>query len=153
VPSGGCLSSRDCLEPETYCDTATRACVDGCEVDDDCMSSARICVAGACADRPCTYAANCAFGEVCMRETGRCEPATGDYCAPCDGGDTASCGSGNLCATLQDADGNDVGAFCLLACSTSGDACPQGYACQELDAGSGPARYCVRRCDRAPVNP
>ena len=151
---GGCITSADCPERETHCDRAEGRCVPGCELDADCLSAADVCVDGACVSRGCTGNYQCAFEEVCALETGRCEPAGGRHCeSGCDPMDTASCGPGNRCLSLQDEDGNALGDFCYEACQESPNECPQGYQCQSLELmmNEPPVELCVRRCDREPI--
>ncbi len=149
---GGCLTSEDCAEPETYCDRDTLMCVPGCEVDNDCLDAALECVAGDCVPRGCLGNYACAFGQVCDLATGLCAEAVGPYCDTCNGDDIDSCGTENLCASLQE-DDVDVGSFCFVACTDDPDnACPQGYRCQEVEVEAGDVRrVCTRPCNREPV--
>jgi hypothetical protein len=150
---GGCLTSADCPEAETYCDRATSRCVPGCETNNDCLDSTLECVSGDCVRRPCRGNWACAFGEVCDLGRGECIVADGPYCAACDGDDIDSCGSANACVNFEDDDGSDAGGFCLVACAEEGDnACPQGYRCEALELGDeGTRRVCARQCHRDPV--
>jgi hypothetical protein len=150
---GGCLTSRDCLEPETYCDISAFQCVPGCQVDNDCGSAGLACIDGSCARRGCAANWSCGFGEVCEPATGDCVPAEGPYCDACNGSDVNSCGNTNACLRLQDQDGNELGDFCYVACEQDPvNACPQGYQCREIDLGSdGMRRVCTRQCDQDPV--
>lgn len=153
VVPGGCVTSRDCTEFQTYCDTDTQACVPGCQVDLDCGEASLQCEAGTCVPRGCAGNYSCAFDQVCDAGTGLCVPAEGPYCDPCNGDDVNSCGDTNACVTFQDDDGNDAGDFCLVACAADPlNACPQGYGCQELDLGDeGIRQVCVRQCQRDPA--
>lgn len=152
---GGCLEPADCLEPETYCDPQENLCKEGCLQDFDCKSSAKECLAGSCADKGCTANYYCAFGEVCELETGTCKMAEGPYCEPgCDPQSEASCGGEpNLCLSLQDDEGNELGDFCFVACGPDpANACPQGYACQELEhPEKGVFHLCFRDCTYDPL--
>ena len=149
---GGCTTSRECLEPETYCDRALGMCVDGCQIDDDCLDAAKECAAGSCVPRGCRGNYSCAFEQICELGTGLCEAAVGPYCDECNGDDVDSCGATNACLNLQDADGNDLGAFCMVGCAADPDnACPQGYACEEIDLDGDIRRVCVRPCNIDPI--
>jgi hypothetical protein len=153
VVPGGCVTSRDCVEFQTYCDTNTQQCVPGCEVDLDCGEASLACEGGACVPRGCVGNYSCAFDQVCDAATGQCVEAEGPYCDACNGDDVNSCGNANACVTFQDDDGNDAGAFCLVECVDDPlNACPQGYGCQELDLGDeGVRNVCVRQCQRDPA--
>lgn len=153
---GGCVEAQDCEEPETYCDLNTNLCVPGCLMDFDCKSSAKECVGGQCVEKGCAANYFCAFEEVCVLETGKCEPAPGPYCEPdCDPqSDTACGGKPNWCISLQDKDGNDQGAFCFVACGPDpANACPQGYSCEQLTDQSGAVQgtVCMRDCTSSPI--
>ena len=151
---GGCMTSRDCPEPQTYCDPNTLMCVPGCLVDDDCMDATLECESNSCVPRGCSGNYSCGFGQVCNFETELCEEAEGPYCEECDPQDDTACGGPpNLCANFQDEDGNDLGAFCLVQCEADPEnACPQGYACEELQDQNGQIqRLCFRACWRPPV--
>jgi hypothetical protein len=154
VPPGGCLSSVDCLVPETYCDLEQQLCVPGCERDNDCLNANMECIANSCRVRGCSGNFQCAFGEVCDLETSDCELAVGRHCeADCDPMDEASCGDGGQrCLSLQDEDENPLGDFCFEPCAESPNECPQGYQCIDLEDQSGNVtdRLCVRRCDLDP---
>lgn len=145
---GGCLTSRDCLEPQTYCDTGTNRCVAGCQTDVDCGVASLACEAGSCVPRGCGGNFSCAFNQVCNLGTGECEDAVGPFCDDCNGDDVNSCGNANACLNLQDADGNDQGSFCFVGCEPGEtNRCPQGYGCQEVDLGDeGVRELCIRNC-------
>jgi hypothetical protein len=149
---GGCLSSRDC-EALQYCDQEQRMCVDGCEHDNDCGVAGFECEDNSCIEKGCDRHYQCGHGQVCRAP--QCEPAPPEYCAECDPeADDACGGAPNLCANFQDEDGNDLGAFCLIACDEADSAgpCPQGYQCQEVELEEGDVRQlCARACYRAPV--
>lgn len=155
APPGVCLTSADCAEAQTYCDVSTNRCVSGCQRDDDCMDAHLACQAGRCVTRGCTANFQCAFGEVCALEEGRCVAAQGRHCeAGCDpqNSDT-SCGStGQRCLSLQDEEEQPLGDYCFEPCAEEPNECPQGYQCISLENenGSVEARLCVRRCDLDP---
>lgn len=144
---GGCLTSRECPQQETYCDRVRGLCVDGCEVDGDCLTFTLMCVDGGCERRPCRGAYSCGFGQICDADSGACVESTEPHCSECNGDDAESCGAGNLCASFQDEDGNDLGAFCLLACSSDPlNECPSGYQCSEVETPDGIMNLCTRGC-------
>lgn len=145
---GGCLTSVDCEEAETYCDTSTFRCVPGCQVDEDCLDGFLECVGGSCQRKGCRGAFSCAFGQFCELASGNCVDAGPAYCASCNAQDIDSCGAANVCASFEE---NGPG-FCLVACADDLDnTCPQGYGCQEVDIDGDMRRVCFRRCDREPV--
>ena len=152
---GGCVDSADCEEPETYCDLTTSMCVDGCQLDADCKASAQECVNGSCQEKGCTGNFFCAFGQVCNQTTGKCEEASGPYCAECDPNNDTNCqaaSSDNLCIGFQGEEGEELGDYCLVACGPdSANPCPQGYACEEVDVDGTPQSLCVRNCPVPPV--
>jgi hypothetical protein len=154
---GSCTTSWDCPEAEMHCDRTTGMCAPGCEVDDDCRTAALICRDGECVDAPCRGAYACAFGQICDFDTGECRVPDEDYCGTCDGDDPESCGPGNLCANLQDGEGNDQGAYCWIACSDDPlNRCPRGYNCQEIEVptsggGSETRVLCARACYANPI--
>ena len=149
---GGCQSSRDCAEPETYCDLDTLRCVSGCQVDNDCQDANQECVHGACQARGCTGNFQCGFGQVCELETGTCVMAEGRHCeAGCDPMNSeTSCGTeGQRCLSLQDEEENPIGDFCFEPCEPEPNACPQGYSCQELQDPNNGSTFslCIRTCE------
>lgn len=150
---GECIESREC-PAQHYCDVSIQRCVAGCQVDNDCRTFGLACVNGQCERRGCTGAYACAFEQVCELSTGMCEPAQGPYCETCDPQAEGACGGDpNKCLELQDADGNSMGSFCFVACSSDPDnRCPQGYQCTELQDGDGnPAgEICFRDCTTDP---
>ena len=149
---GGCNTSRDCPEAETHCDRALGLCVDGCEVDGDCLTYTQMCVEEACVHRPCRGAYACGFGQICDDASGHCTESTDPHCAECNGDDPDSCGANNLCAAFQDEDGNDLGAFCLLACSDDPlNPCPNGWQCTEVETQDGVMNLCHRACYDSPI--
>lgn len=154
---GGCQSSRDCTEPETYCDLNTLRCVDGCQIDDDCLDANKECVAGRCRPRGCSRNYQCSFGEVCDVERSLCVMAEGRHCeAGCDpSASETSCGSGGQrCLSLQDAEENPLGDFCFEPCQPEPNECPQGYSCETIEDGSGSSfSLCIRQCDIPSMNP
>lgn len=153
---GGCQSSRDCGEPETYCDLDALQCVDGCQVDDDCLDASQECLAGRCRPRGCSRNYQCSFGQVCDLESSMCVMAEGRHCeSGCDpmSSDT-SCGmEGQRCLSLQDEEENPIGDFCFEPCQDEPNSCPQGYSCETLDdPDAGEIKLCIRRCDLNPVS-
>lgn len=153
---GGCVEPADCEQPETFCDMSTNTCAPGCLMDFDCKSSAKECDAGNCVQKGCAANYFCAFEEVCALETGQCEPAPGPHCEPdCDPQSETACGGKpNWCVSLQDKDGNDLGAFCFVACAADpSNACPQGYSCEQLTDQSGAVQgtVCMRDCTISPI--
>ena len=152
---GGCTSSQDCGEPETYCDLNSNRCVSGCQVDNDCLDASKECIGGRCRPRGCSRNYQCSFGEVCDLETSQCVQAEGRHCeAGCDPqAADSSCGSeGQRCLALQDEEENPIGDFCFEPCQDEPNPCPQGYACQTLeDPNAGELKLCIRRCDVQPI--
>jgi hypothetical protein len=145
---GGCLTSVDCEEAETFCDVATNRCVPGCEVDEDCLDGFRECVSGRCQLKGCRGAFSCAFGQFCTIETGQCVDAGPEYCATCNEREVDSCGARSVCGALEEGGPG----YCFVACSDDIDnLCPQGYGCQEVDVDGDMRRVCFRRCDREPI--
>jgi hypothetical protein len=152
---GGCQSSRDCSEAETYCDLDQLRCVSGCQVDDDCLNAAQECLGGRCRPRGCSGNYQCAFGEVCDLESRSCQRAEGRHCeADCDpeAAETACGEMGQRCLSLKDEEDMDLGSFCFEPCQPEPNACPQGYSCTPIeDPNAGEISLCVRRCDLNPV--
>lgn len=149
IRPGGCLTSVDCMEPETYCDAEVYTCVSGCRLDDDCMDATRECLAGRCEERLCTGNFACAFREECDLATGRCQETTENHCGPCDGSDVNSCGAANVCIEGQTEDGGQVGPWCFVACGPDeANPCPQGFQCRVMEVDGGERRVCQRpTCD------
>ena len=151
---GGCLTSRDCPDAATYCDTDAQMCREGCAVDDDCPGL-QVCSENQCRNRPCDGNHLCGFGQVCNKDTGLCVAPEGPYCDMCDAEAENQCGGEpNQCLRIQDEEGNALGDFCGVACDPDDlDACPVGYRCQELrdqdDMVVG--NVCFRSCHRDPV--
>lgn len=149
---GGCLGPADCPEKATYCDPGTHKCQPGCKTDFDCKEFGKKCENNACLDKGCKENWECSFGEVCVPETGKCKAAEGPYCGTCDAQDenvTACGGKPNKCFSFQDEDGNKVGDFCGLVCSTAASGpCPQGYNCQDIkdQDGNSQGQFCLRQC-------
>ena len=59
-----------------------------------------------------------------------------------------------MCLKLQDKDGNDLGAFCFPACGPDkANACPQGWACDEIKDQDGKVQgeVCARDCSKLPL--
>ncbi|MCA9538538.1 MAG: hypothetical protein KC620_06600 [Myxococcales bacterium] len=148
---GGCVTSADCPEPQTYCDRATNQCAPGCETDDDCFAADLACVGHGCVRRGCARSDQCGFGEVCNLATAECVMAEGRHCeAGCDPMDMMSCGGeGRMCLSFQDEDMMPLGDYCLEPCQMPPNECPQGFECIELmDQDGMPTgdRLCFRRC-------
>ncbi len=147
---GDCRESKDCPLAGTFCDTATRLCVSGCEVDDDCQDARQKCDNGQCVARGCTYAGSCAFEQVCDTASGVCEAAVGQHCDVCDPNAEGACGvEANKCIELKDDQDQSLGNFCFVACdSDPNNRCPQGYQCVPLqDQDGNPAgEVCFRDC-------
>ncbi len=156
---GGCLVPQDCPIPETYCDEETKMCQPGCAQDFDCKASGKACVDGECVEKPCPGNFWCAYLQVCDRSSGKCEPAEGPFCDVCDPeGDQAQheaqCGTGGICATVQDEEGNEKGSFCLPACLPGRtDRCPKGFQCMEVKDQDGNlvTEVCQRDCSYDPL--
>ena len=152
---GGCQSSRECLEAETYCDLDSLRCISGCQIDDDCLDASQECIAGSCRPRGCSRNYQCSFGQVCDLESNMCVMAEGRHCeAGCDPMNSASsCGDGGQrCLSLQDEEENPLGDFCFEPCQEEPNPCPQGYSCETLeDPNAGELKLCIRRCDMTPL--
>ena len=153
---GECAAASDCPMAETYCDLSVGTCVPGCQTDDHCQDATLECESGECVVKGCQHNYQCAFAEVCHKETGECVASPEAHCADCVPGDDAACTeTGGICVGLQDADGNEKGDFCFQPCVEDPiDSCPQGYACQQIDLGDGsqPGFFCVRSCWVDPVS-
>ncbi len=153
---GGCLEPKECEAQETYCDLTTHLCKPGCQTDFDCKKAGFGCESGKCIEKGCAGNFFCAFSEVCDLKSGKCDKAVGPYCEKdCDPQSETACGGKpNMCLKLQDKDGNDKGAFCFVGCGADpNNACPQGYACQEVkdDKGTVQGRICFRDCTYNPI--
>ena len=156
---GYCIDWRDCVEPATYCDLNDHLCKPGCLEDIDCKTAKQICEDKACVTKPCKAAWSCSFGQMCQNDAGaanlgECYEPEGPYCDTCNGDDVKSCGETNMCVNFQDEDGNDKGAFCLVACDQTDpdNVCPQGWQCQEVEDQDGnKQKECVRTCYKPPV--
>jgi hypothetical protein len=156
---GGCLSSLECPDKETHCNLATHKCEPGCKDDADCKDAYFQCEGSKCVKKGCDANWQCPYAQVCDVKTGQCQPMTGLHCAKCDPEDKevkACGGKPNLCFKMQDAQGNDKGAFCGLTCDETapGGPCPQGWACKELkdDKGASQGKFCLRPCYSEPVD-
>ena len=155
---GACANKLDCPLPETYCNKSTGMCADGCLIDSDCGDAGKMCQAKVCVPKGCLHNYQCAFGEVCAKDSGACIPSPEDHCAPCTAGEAGACGGEpNLCLTLQEEDpatGQMVekGDFCILPCADDAvDQCPQGYNCHPIEGDGFTGMYCVRSCWYDPV--
>ena len=80
---GGCVTSAECMERETYCDREQLRCVPGCEVGHDCLMqrwSAWVAHAG-----PAVVAETFTPGQISQQDTNMCTDAPGSHCeAGCD---------------------------------------------------------------------
>ncbi len=120
-----------------------------------------VCEGKTCVPKGCTHNYQCAFAEECEKATGGCVPTPDDHCAVCDASAEGQCGGDpNLCVSLQDEDGNEMGDYCVLTCKDDPvDQCPQGWGCQHIQAqgqGGQPGLddwFCVRSCWVDPVAP
>ena len=77
---GGCVTSAECMERETYCDREQLRCIPGCEVDNDCLDATMECLGGTCRPRGCSGNFQCAFGQICQQDTNMCIDAPGSHC-------------------------------------------------------------------------
>ncbi len=156
---GGCLGPAECPDQETYCDMAAHKCVPGCQADFDCKEYGKKCVAGTCQQVGCEFNWECSFGLVCDPPSGKCVTPAEPYCGVCNADDenATECGGPPAkCLKLADADGNEKGSFCAIACSDApAGACPQGYDCTELtdQDGNSQGKICIRQCWVDPVDP
>ncbi len=161
---GGCIDWRDCEDLETYCNPLTSLCEAGCLESRDCKRSGYDCngvggpgAPGRCEPHGCEHNWYCPHSQVCDKTTGECKVPEGPYCATCDPNQEGACGpEENLCVSLQDEDGNDLGSFCFVACSADdypGDRCPQGYQCMPVEDENGQVtnEVCFRACHVDPV--
>ena len=153
---GGCITSADCPESETYCDLEKDLCVPGCQVDADCKSAGLKCDSGSCVTKGCTANFFCGFGEVCNLGSGVCEIPPEPHCETCSPDSDTTCnvsGNGNQCLTFADEEGNEKGSFCLVSCGEDPqNPCPQGYSCEEVEVEEGVTTpLCVRDCSVPPV--
>ncbi len=155
--AGGCLASEECAAKETHCDPATHKCAPGCKTDFDCKDFAFKCQASKCVPNGCTKNWECPYYHVCDPASGQCKKAEGLYCAKCDATDKdakACGGKPNACFQFQDAQGQNKGDFCAIACGNDpGGPCPQGWQCKDIkdDKGGSQGKVCVRPCYTVPV--
>lgn len=119
VCSGACESDQNC--PDGFlCQAAGRygkVCrtLQGCKTDQDCPS-----------------------GHVCNPDSGNCYiKVTRGLCSPCQ--DVKQCPEGGACFRALGSQEQ----FCTTACG-AGDVCPQGFACEQVAAGTGGAL--VKQC-------
>lgn len=151
---GGCLTSRDCPDAGTYCDTDQLTCVPGCEADSDCPAL-QVCRGNQCQQRPCDGNYLCAFGQVCDFDSGRCVTAEGRFCEECNAEAENQCGGEpNQCLRISDDEGNPVGDYCGVGCNPDDpDACPVGYGCVEIQDQNMNVvgNVCFRDCSRDPI--
>jgi hypothetical protein len=154
---GRCTSDLHCNLGEV-CDLSRNTCVEGCHTSGDCPGSSCRCGETACSCTGTTQAelANCAigvcdpnfcadesfcrFGEMCgvIPDAGNTraecysdfDEDTRPYCANCTfGGGISVCGTGaNYCLIDTANPGNF---YCGTDCA-EGQACPRGYACQDV---------------------
>ena len=128
-----CLTSAQC-GLNSFCDSTTYRCEDGCQADDDCLSGSTCDVDTAtCVQSQCTDSQiDCHFGDACNQDIGECE-AVEEMCAPCSGVGATTCREdiGGECLFFT------AGAFCLPPCSPFTDPAknPRGFICLDLDDG------------------
>ena len=142
----GCQSDAECPLLRTYCDLGSATCVDGCNSVDDCGAFEQ-CQGGQCRPEGCRgKELSCNLGEWCCGAErydnpsscpatvleGQCFVAPDPWCRSCaDNDDCADIDEGGLasyCYELQDQDGNSLGKFCSVGCTTNLD-CPRGLDC------------------------
>lgn len=155
---GACELASDCPTPETYCDRGTGQCAPGCQVDADCKDAAKVCKSNDCIDKGCQHNFECAFGRVCNKGNGQCEPypTSEPHCASCDpqAENDPACPTPNICVTFQDENEQPLGDHCLVQCKNDPiDRCPSGWQCQRFeDPNGGPEQFfCTRPCYLNPV--
>ena len=146
----GCVDSMDC-PPNTYCETSTHKCLNGCQTETDCQSGFK-CEENECVEMNCVErggaALKCDLNQFCCGENsdiecssevqvGDCFDAFPPYCQGCDASsnDNSQCGGtsfevDNLCVEVEDDQGNKT-AFCIIGCRDTKD-CPRGHQCQEV---------------------
>lgn len=159
------------------CDTARTRCVEGCRTGGDCPGSScrcgekpcactgktqaelAACPLGTCDPGFCSDSSFCRFGEMCgvPPDAGQSLNACYSdyhedrrpYCSNCSfGGGTQVCGTGaNYCLIDTTHPGNY---FCGADCS-EGQACPRGYACQDVIVVFTQWK-CTRQNPACPVN-
>lgn len=156
---GACESPADCPTPETYCDRGTGQCAPGCQVDADCKDAGKVCKSNECIDKGCQHNFECAFGRVCNKGNGQCEPypTSEPHCATCNAESETnpSCPTPNICVRFQDDQQQPLGDFCLVQCKDDPiDRCPSGWQCQRFeDPESGAEQFfCARPCYIPPVS-
>ncbi len=158
---GGCDDSSECPLPRSYCDQASRTCLDGCAVDGDC-GAFELCDTDthSCHTQPCRGKdLSCGLEQWCCGtelydnsaepehrdcpadvEFGACFQMSDPYCRTCEDNDDCldihNFGYDSFCyeLTKEDDQGNEIslGKYCSVGCETNMD-CPRGIACiQEL---------------------
>lgn len=121
VPAA-CATSEQCPMEEHCVD---RACVTGCDRDEDCYPGDLCGDDQQCAPSSCEDTAlDCGFKEFCNTLTGECYDAGGDYCRPCTY--PTDCADGNECFM----------GYCLQDCS-GGRECPSSFECYPFEDNTG----------------
>ena len=177
LPRGRCASDLQCLLGEV-CDLTRSRCVMGCRTNGDCSGTSCRCAdvacsctgttpeelarceIGVCDPQFCADSSFCRYGESCgvLPDAGspraRCyddyDTRIRPYCDNCSfGGGVSICGTGpNYCLIDTRNPGNY---FCGADCA-SGQACPRGYACQDVIVVV-PQAACSRSNPGCPANP
>ena len=148
----GCNDDDDCPLARTYCDTTTRACLDGCNDAADCAAFEVCGDDNQCHQQGCrSKDTSCDLGEFCCGKElfsdvadcpadtneGACFLAGEPFCRACDDdddcADNAAFGFDAFCyeLTRQNPDtGEDesLGKFCSTGCRTNDD-CPRAIPC------------------------
>ena len=163
-----CTSSAECPF-NSYCDTQSYACVDGCRDDGDCLAgyacdeTARTCLEETCTETEL----DCEIGQICNQGSGQCQDDTRDHCGACDilnsnpnqcpggqcyyfAGDscqsTADCDEGYVCESIPGIGKICHADYCFMSCSPAAeDSCPRGFQCID---GSGMGDFvCFADCN------
>lgn len=163
-----CTTSSDCPF-ESYCDTSSYTCLDGCLQDNDCLAGdicdevARSCVEAECVDTQL----DCEVGQLCDPNSGSCVDDTRGHCGQCDyfatgnqcpGGDCwyfelgekcnndGQCDPGWSCDRMGSYGKICHRDYCFMTCNENvPNSCPAGFACQQLFTNI-PTTYCVADC-------
>ncbi len=136
-PQGGhvCCTLDDQCPFGQICNDVNRTCTDGCRDSGDCILGQGCAGAGfgrlGTCGTACTADNQCPFQDLCNLGTGLCElDSRGPYCRGCTGGaNSDQCDQfGNLCLVDEF---NPPAEFCGVECA-QGQACPNGYSCQDV---------------------